>query len=384
MARLYDKIVIAAFLAVACAPIAAKLAHVHDHRVLGALPPARHLKLTFASFRRGQFQPSYTSWFEQTLGLKGTSIYIDNTVLFHAVGDTKPGSTVQIGDHGVLYLYEDLAYYNAQPADIDHEAMERYAAHVATLQQRFAAQHRALIPLIIPAKTTIYRDEVSARWTRDPGAPRVGDEQVYGAMRRALDAHHVRYVDARQLFETSTAPREELWATTGRHWTQYGACLALHQVAALSTELTGRPLAISCELRRVPGTDDAGDYDLSRLLNAWWVPRPADTFETEPQPAPAGPRPSMMLIGTSFCWAMVDDAKRSQQVDVSLAYYDSTLYTGPNLAPSDLRATPNAWRDAMLGKDIYVLDLFESYIGARNANINQAPDELEKLLDDTP
>ena len=76
------------------------------------------------------------------------------------------------------------------------------------------------------------------------------------------------------------------------------------------------------------------------------------------------------------------DRRGSAQVDVGFAYYDSTLYAGPNLASSDLRATPDAWATAMRGKDIYVLDLFESYMGAHDAHIDRVPEELEKLLDE--
>ena len=381
MSRVYDKIVIVAFLAVACAPLVARLARIDDHVIHGSLPPTVQPGVTLAGIRDETFQPAFTSSFESSLGLKGYAIFTDNTVLYHALRDTKPGATVYVGNDDVLFLNDDIAYYNAPPETIFTEPFDRFATKLAALQTTLAARRRALVPVLVPSKTSIYRDAVPARWTRGLGSPRPSDELVYRGLRRALDAHHVHYVDARALLETSTEPRDVLWAKTGRHWTEYGACLAWARVAQDYTAMTGRSLETHCELRRVRGRLEDGDYDLARLLNAGWIPHPHESMTIAPGSPAIGPRPKVMLVGSSFCWALIGAAEHSQQVDASLAYYNSTLYTGPNHIPSDLRSTPTAWRDAMLDNDLYVLDLFEPYMGSSDSHIEYFPDELAKILD---
>ncbi len=382
MARVHEKLVIAAFIAIMLAPLAAKRLGIADLPVYGALPPAPpRPQLTWSGLRDESYQTTYTAWFERHLGLRGYSTFVDNTVLYHVLDDTKPTAGIVVGDDDVLFLGDDLVYFNSTADAVAPGRIARLATTIAEIQTRLAAEHRALVPIIVPSKTSIYPDKVPAGWTRDLGSPRPTDDVVYHALRAALDARHVIYVDARDLLASSREPRAMLWPTTGRHWSQFGACLVLAEVGHRFTALTGRPLDLACTPRLVETSKDHDDLDLALLLDAWWLSGPDQAIETEPQPARSGPRPSLMLAGTSFCWNLMRVALRSHQVDASLNYYDATLYLGASLAKSDLHATPTAWLDAVRGKDLYVIDLFEPYIGPPDSTIEQFPTELARELD---
>src|SRR5262249_54805159 len=118
------------------------------------------------------------------------------------------GSPVRIGLDGVLFSDEDIGFYNREDRQFDQGHVDELADRIAALQARLQAEHRALVPVIIPSKTTIYRDKIPDRLARSIGQPRVSDLRLYLAMKRALDARKISYVDARAMFELSTEPRD--------------------------------------------------------------------------------------------------------------------------------------------------------------------------------
>ncbi|HTR52393.1 MAG TPA: hypothetical protein VMJ10_16885 [Kofleriaceae bacterium] len=381
MPTLRDRIVVVAFLAVMILPFAAKHAHVRDHAIDGVIAKAPHPTLTFDGVRDESFQAAYKAWFENRLGLEGYAIYIDNTLLYHLFDDTKTGSSVRIGSDHVLFMDEDIWYYNRDTAPFDPTRLDAFAARIADLQARLRAEHRAFVPVIIPSKTTIYRDMVPARWTRDLGTPPPSDAMFYRTMKRALDSHHVTYVDARELLVTSSQPRAMLWGPTARHWSAYGACLALQQIASRFTELTGRRLEYDCHASLGEGSSYDDDYDLLRLLNAWGVAHDRFVPRVTHEPPTMTDAVSVMFVGTSFCWALLRDAELSRRFrSARLDYYNTTLFTGPDHAPTPVQPRTPEWRDAFVGEDLYVLDLFESYYAVPESFLDHFLDELGSEL----
>ena len=90
-------------------------------------------------------------------------------------------------------------------------------------------------------------------------------------MKRALDRAGVAYVDARALFTRPGEPRDRLWAPQARHWSDYGACVALREIMRLYVTLTGTPFAFDCTPQQISGWRWHPDYDLKNLTNAWGI-----------------------------------------------------------------------------------------------------------------
>jgi hypothetical protein len=377
MAKPSDKLIVCAYLAAATAPLAAMALGVRDHEINGALEPTPRPDLTLDAVRTESFQGPFAAWFESHLGLRGYSIFVDNTILFHALRDTKPYSYVKLGLHNVLFLYEDLSYYNLYNNFYDPQHLAAYADKIAALQHEMSKQGRAFVPVIIPSKTTVYRDEIPAKWARDLGKPRPSDVELYGAMKHALEERHIAFVDARALLTTSTEPRDVLWAPTARHWSDYSGCLAMQQVAIRYRELTGKPLDYDCELVRARGRPGDSDYDLMRLANTWYVPHEHWVAKAHHTPPPPGDRPSLICIGTSFCWGLVLDAADSNRFSaVRIDYYNRTLTSMPGFESSDVHPHSEQWRAVFLTQDVYVFDLLETYLTNGNTFLEDAVDEL--------
>lgn len=369
MKRFADPLLVIVYVALAALPLLATIIGIRGRAVEGSLPPAPAPEVSFARFLDESVQHGVTSWFESNLGLKGTSIGFDNALLYHAFTETKPGSTVRVGKDGVLFSHEDIDFFNKHAPWITEPAyVEQLADQIADAQRRLAADHRALVPVIIPAKTSIYRDKVPASWIMDVGTPRPSEDTTR-MIRSALDRRGVIYVDARDMFETSMIPRYELYGVDSRHWSRYGACLALREVATAYAKLTGKPRpAHECLYERRRLVRSHVDIDLLRLINAYGVY--ADTKRVPHAghaPPPAGaPKPSVLFVGTSFSWTLMYDADASGLYGpLHVSYYHQKLVSWPENVTETLKTGTPMWRDAMVGKDLYVLDLFESYLGVR-------------------
>jgi len=384
--RAVDRITVCLYVALAVLPLVALKAGWRDHEIYGRLPPAAYPERSFDAIRSEEFQAAYTAWFESRLGFKGYSIATDNALLYHLFRDTKPGSAVKLGLDGVLFNDEDTAYYNKYGRDLpDPYRVWLLADRIAEAQRKLAAQHRAFVPVIIPAKTTIYRNEIAPAWKRHLSSPRPVDGAVYAAMKRALDDRHVRYVDVRDMFLHSQEPRDLLWAQDARHWTSYGACIAMQQAAAIYVEISGKPFRYDCTFkRRWEPTARHDDFDLWRLLNMWRPPKPPNKIVpvlTRPAPA-SDTRPNLLLVGTSFCWTWLRDASASGAFGtMHMDYYNKLLVSWPDDVHTAVNAHDAAWHAAFDNKDLIVLDLFESYLLAPNTYVDEVLADLAPELD---
>lgn len=378
MQKLVDKLLVAVYLALATLPILAMAIGLKGREVFGALQPAPRPTPTWTAVTSEKFQHGFTAWFESTLGLKGTSIALDNAALYHLFRETKPGAPVVIGDDDVLFLNEDVAYFSTDSLWLKPEYVNEVAGKIANVQHRFAAEGRAFVPMIIPSKTSLWRDKLPARWRMIEGEP-ASDERVYGELKRALARHGVAFVDGRALMTQSTMQRELLFAPDARHWSNYSACLAMREVARVYGELTHRPMPpYECSLVTRGGRRFADvDYDLWRLLNSYGVKTGSPVIATvaHPNATPTTSGPSVLFTGSSFCWQLAADADSTGMFGLlTVNYYNKTfakLGTETKVEPGT-----DVWRENVLGKDLYVLDLFETYFGTYGAYSEQFLNDL--------
>jgi hypothetical protein len=369
--KLLNPLLVAVYVALAALPAITSVLGWRGRVIEGSLPPTPAPALTFEGILGEKVQHGITSWFESHLGLKGTSIALDNAILYHGFSETKYGATIRLGKDGVLFGNEDIDYYNKHGRWLTEPAyVEWLADEIADAQRRLAAKHRAFVPVIIPAKTSIYRDKIPDAWIMDTGVPRPADETTR-MVRAALDRRGVVYVDARKLFETSEHPRAMLYGADARHWSPFGACLALREVTKAYVTLTGKPRPPhECNFWDRRAGRNHVDYDLLRLLNSYFVyPHTRRVPSVRHAPPPAGPRPSMLFVGSSFCWTLIFDAEASGVFGpLHMSYYHRTFVPIPeNTERQEVKAGTPMWNEAMVDKDIYVLDLFESYLASRGA-----------------
>jgi hypothetical protein len=368
MPRVFDRIIVCAYLAVAVLPAIAIYTRFDDKKVYGALVEAKRPKLAVRPFLSEKYQHQFTEWFEGQLGFKGYSVRVDNTLLYHVFDETKYGAHLEVGVDGVLYERDDLEYYSKYgPYLPTTAAIDGFAERVARVQAWFAERKRGFIPVIIPSKTTVYRAEIPSAWIRPIGSTPPSDEHVYRALARAFDARGVRYVDARDMIEHASEPREHVWGPDARHWSAYAACRALREVHVQYAAIVGRAAApYECALTMTPVKASHVDHDLALLANAWGVERAAVVpVVAPPAQGPIGvPLPSALITGCSFSWTLLRDAERSRAFGaLDMNYYNQTFVSWPADGRAPVEPGSPYWTEHVVNKDLVVLDLTETYIG---------------------
>jgi acetyltransferase AlgX (SGNH hydrolase-like protein) len=361
------RILVCLYLVVAVLPLAAHVLHLSDRPIFGALAPAPRPALSGDAVRSEEYQKAFTAWFDSELGWKGYSITTDNAILLHAFHDTKPGPGVVLGKRGVLFSPEDIAYYNRGRDQLPSPAaVDALADKIAALQAALRAQHRALVPMLVPSKTSMYREAIPAERTRDLGLPRPTDVGVDQALRQALDARGVAYVDAHQVLTAPGVDRNQVWGPKARHWSTYGGCLTMREVMRTYVALTGNdqpPYDCPPEPRwRPPGHDD---FDLWNLLNTWRPPKldKQRTWAVHVPPADDVEKPTVIFVGTSFCWNIMRDASDSRRFrELHMNYYHHGVVAWPAGIDTEVAPYSKEWRALFLDRDLYVLDLFEPFL----------------------
>ncbi|CAN5909529.1 hypothetical protein BH11MYX3_BH11MYX3_20370 [soil metagenome] len=387
MSRITDRLLVLVYVALAALPIMAMRMGCKDRELHGSLPPAPLPEMTLSGVLSEDVQHGIAAWFESNLGFKGTSISLDNALLYHVFGETKPGAGVRLGKDHVLFSNEDLDYYNKNGRWITEPAyVEKLADQIADVQRRMRAKHKALVPVLVPAKTSIWRDKAPDAWVMNLPLPRASDETTR-MVTQALALRGVIFVDARELFTSSGIPRADLYAPDARHWSSYGACLAMSRVVDARAKLLGEPrLPHHCvfERQRVSRSND--DFDLWRLLNAIWVyptvKEVPGVHHTRP-PAPlAGPA---LFVATSFGWQIMRDAEDSGLFQSALLnYYNQTFAHAAGGEREPVEAGTARWRELTMGSDLIVLDLFEAYLGSPEAYVQLFLDDMTRELDAHP
>ena len=356
---------IAAYLAVLILPVALTVAGVTQF-VSGALPPDRRPAVRLGAILDESFQHAFTGWFEGHRGLLGHAVHVDNGVLYRIFGETRVGSRVRLGRGRVLFIDEDIDYLNRREHNLPTaDAVDALAVRIASVQARLRARGQALVPVIAPAKTSVYRDQVDPRWLRFAGRT-PSDVEVYDRLTAALTAHGVAFVDMRAGLTRGAHPRAEVWAPTARHWSDFAACLTLAEVVGVRARLLDRPpTPYPCVLghRRADRRHD--DFDLWRILNVWGARPPTFDvpFAIHAPPAAGDARAAALFVGTSFNLALVRDAAAGQRFGaIHLHWYDSRMIAWPEDVSVPTAAGAPAWRATVDDAELIVLDLMEAAV----------------------
>jgi hypothetical protein len=400
MRTLLDKLLVCAYLAIATLPVIGIWWSIGQRTKLeGVTERPKRPALTMSSFVSERYQHGFVGWFEHRLGFKAASIRVDNTLLFHAFRETKPGSRVQIGTDDVLFETDDLSYLGLRDQAAERGARAGALADaVVRIQRTLAARGRGFVPIIVPSKTSVYRDRVPRRWRSSTAEPSASDELVYRALVRAFDERGVRYVDGRALAQALVRDesRELIWGPEARHWSNYAACRAMQRVLSEYAALTSTAVIPQpCRGAMAPQPIDHVDHDLWRLLNASGVEHVPSVAVVAPPPPtspsdPAPRRPTVLLVGTSFSLRWRDDAERSQVFsNVVVNYYDRTFFlpsdTGIGIgAHAEVKPDTDAWREIVLERDLIVLELLETYMLSSGAYDASFVDAVATELAPTP
>ena len=367
MKRLLAATLVAVYFAILASPAAnMALGWIKEPPLAGVTTPVTRPALTISGLAKERFQKGYVAWFEANYGLRGTAVRLDSSLDYYAFHEAPAESRVRVGSQGVLYVDEDVDYYNrlAPPAD---PAFDAVAAHVARAQALLRAHGKSLVPVLTPAKTSLFPSEVPTAWRRELGEPRP-TEQVYRALVRALNAAGVLFVDGRTLLETEqTKQRVGMFTQRGRHWNALAACLVMADATRVAKALApGRAFTEpDCSWTETTSlTIKSPEVDLLQLLNVWQVgPLPDAAPAMTRRTVASEQAPSALFVGTSFVFAIVAESDRDGLFRDNLVYYYNQTVLGPVGTPGHpVEPMSASWREQTLARDVFIFEIPEWYL----------------------
>ncbi len=354
---------------------------IEDAPLFGVEVDAKEPTLSFDDVRKETFQRDFTAWFDQHWGLRGYAVRTDNTIVMSLFGEARSGQAV-VGRNDALISDEDLKYINRADGPAASIAQ---AKNIARVQAKMRSRGKVLVPVLMPSKTSFFRDAVPLGW-RKRGSYELADTNLYGAFVDALRAEKVAFVDGRALLAKEMRS-EHVFAPTARHWRLSGGCRVLQ--AALDVARPELPEIgddqFDCTTRVDPNASiEDEDYDLFRLLNVWNdKPVGIDVEVLDAPKAPPSLKIPTLFVGSSFVWKFVRVSGELDVLQPSLFYYydSSVVDTKTMLITKKVEPFTDEWRKDTFGKRLFIVGMLETYIPTDGERFFG---ELEKEIDSSP
>jgi SGNH hydrolase-like domain, acetyltransferase AlgX len=322
-----------------------------------------------ADWLDGSFQEQYSKRRDTRLGLRDYLIKTYNQLhysLFHRITSTT-GTDVVIGKGNWLYEKVYIAKHNTASKD-DGSLVEARVQRLRNLQDQLEGLGITFVFVIAPSKAELYSEYIPDRLMKDQLAPGVTTD--YQQTRASLERNGVHFVDCHTLFQEEKRDKDyQLFGPSGVHWNKYGAYLAWKNLAPLVNNQLKVPLQIPTLDRIESRPSEPVEADLGGILNLW------DSDFTSPvtdypvfavQSTEITEKPSLLIIGDSFLFTLVDIVKRANlATDVDAWYYFRRHFKyrakeGQMMDLSTAIDTPLDkkaidWQNQLFGKDLVIL-----------------------------
>lgn len=369
-------------MALAALGTAAGFFDVKQPHLWGVEEDATRPPLTAASLYHETFQRGFVPWFEQHWGMRGYAVKTDNTAVERLFGENRRSQSLVVGEHGVLFSAEDIAYVNRSDGP---EATIAAAEKIARVQKKLHGIGKPMVLVLVPSKTSIVRNAVPERWRRK-GAFARSDENLYGAFVHTLEANGAKFVDGRAMLGRP-ALDGKVFARTGRHWRMGPACEIFRAAVDLARPDMPELGDENVDCTQEPWPDapvEEEDYDLFRLRNVW-DERPSDIGvmrlprKPTPDPPGLGAIPTL-LVGSSFTFKFVRILNERDVLHPSLFYYyDRSIVDTKTLAiTGKVEPYTPGWRKQTFGKRLFIVTILETFLPVDEENFFE---EMETAID---
>lgn len=329
----------------------ARLKVVPETELDGAYTTAARPDFAWRDLLAARYQPALERYAEDHLGFRNWLIRGRNQLAFSLFRVAR-STEILVGARGVLFQAGPVATAAGQDLMPDGEVRYR-VRHLGLVQRDLARQGISLLFVLAPNKARFAPELLPAHLRRPLGAA-----TNYDRFTAALRADSVEVLDMVPVFarwkKSSPYP---LFAPNGTHWSGYGATLAADTLMRRLEHLGHLRLPTVRTLgppRRVYSVDSLRSYDndLGRPLNLLvrHASEPVAYRRLAIGPPQAGQvRPSLLLVGDSFGWGLMQFAPYIQREfadDSRFWYYGETVHqpdsighpTGEKASALDLQA----------------------------------------------
>lgn len=350
--------------------------------VYGVSVPDRAPRFSTAGFLGQKYQRRLEDWFLKRHGLWGWLVGVNNELMLTFFGQVSAdyGSTVLVGHRGQLFQPMHLRSFNKFETP-GLKKLKKRANKLARLQKLLADKGVNMVVLVSTNVLALYPELIpSAFVARD----RDQRKNSYEIMPTLLTERGVHMVDAHQLLLSyKDKVPYRFFQNTGSHWNEPGACLVTKTLFGHLGKLLNQPLLMwQCEPLHWQELPNGADRDLLEIANLLWPHR-----QLEPAPYVVEPtteileaevyRPKMLMVGTSFSFAVLDQLKKYKAVsDAKLFfYYRTARYLSGRMV--GLNRGKIDWENDIFTNDVIVIE--ENVSGMGRAGFSFVSDAIKQL-----
>ncbi len=355
-------------------------------------PPRAHWSST--GWLDGSFQEQYSKRRDSRLGLRDYLVKTNNQLhysLFHRITSTE-GTDVVIGKDNWLYEMVYIAKLDTASKD-DGSLIDARILGLRKLQDQLEDLGIAFVYVIAASKAELYPEYIPDDLRKESLEPGITTD--YQQARASLEKHGVYFVDSHTLFLNEKQEKGyQLFGPSGVHWNKYGAYLAWKNLAPLVNHQLRVPLQIPPLDHIESRPSEPVEADLGGVLNLW------DNALTSPvtdypvfaiDPTANSEKPSILIVGDSFLFTLVDIIKRTDlATDVDAWYYfkrhfkyrlkEGHIMDRPAAIDTPMDKRTIDWQNQLFGKDLVILVAAESGLPALGFGfIEEASATIEKF-----
>lgn len=319
---------------------------------------------SLSTYWDGSYQKGFDRWFSQSMGLREHMVKTDNQIRYTCFGALK-GDLIEGREN---FVFEWNYYPHRYWTDIHlYRRIYRRLRQMNRLHRTLREHGGRGRLLLSPIKTNLY-----AEFLPPSGAAleAMDKPSTIQRARESLEKIGMPAWDfSRRFEEWKPEAKAPLFAQGGVHWSMFGAALAAEEVHAEILDQLGLESPI---LKVIPGplvsTSHPSDTDIGRMSNLWQgnpFQGPSQSYEIEVERKPGDRKLKILLIGSSFCWA-IGSALRPACEKVSCYYYARSLYESDEKGewgPPSPMPEGDALRDHLLSYDYVIFEANETHLG---------------------
>ncbi len=311
----------------------------------------------------GKFQNSIETWLKQNIGFRGTFVKTDNQInfsLFNEFSRSHPRK-ILLGNNRELFEEPYIDNFNRLTL-LPLPVLVKKADDIQRLQEKLKARNVRFILLITPSKATIYPEAVPEKYILDHAA---GKKDNYEIIVPMLEQRGVNIVDSREIFlDLKKKGTTHLFPSSGSHWSLYGGYLFGTKLIERMEQLFGQRMVRMRMKRLIPSREPIDlDKDIARLGNILFT-RSLFTDYRYPATYPDAPanafRPNALLVGSSFCWNLIQYLDQNNVFSrLNFYYYFNTDWVYPGRIRHAISRDSINWNRDVFTKDIIIVEINE-------------------------
>ncbi|WP_112662986.1 alginate O-acetyltransferase AlgX-related protein [Microvirga flavescens] len=265
----------------------------------GVVDPAPPPKWTLTSFLDGNLQKQLSLWVPEQMGRPRETMLRLNNGLGYVMGRSFNPDVI-IGRNRMLYPKDYVREWCSKPRPNKRQA--EVVNQIVKLRDDVTASGKRFLLVLSPGKPSIYSEYLKTPCDGDSNNRRISQ------IKTALAASNVEMVDGTVALRNAKRSQNlPLFGRDGLHWNALGASFTVNAIVDNLERQLGKPMPrLKVENMTVDSRSPVADQDLGALLNLpfrlWPYPSPHPVFDAGKE----GYRPRILMVGTSFCWQLLD------------------------------------------------------------------------------